>query len=162
MLATNLVSNIDPAFMRRIDIAIDYVLPEETERRRLWEISFPAGAPLHDDVDLSDLAAQFKIAGGSIRKAALYAAFLAARTTPRYPRPDQLALEREYKSSVVFGRRLNRLRQVATRCCRPTVAQSVGTNPPRGRVTTPRPFCLPSGRSAVERREEVCEVQVAR
>ena len=98
VLATNLVSNIDPAFMRRIDIAIDYVLPEETERRRLWEISFPAGAPLHDDVDLSDLAAQFKIAGGSIRKAALYAAFLAAEDdTPIRPDPISLALEREYK-----------------------------------------------------------------
>jgi len=98
VLATNLVSNIDPAFMRRIDIAIDYVLPEETERRRLWEISFPAGAPLHDDVDLSDLAAQFKIAGGSIRKAALYAAFLAAEDdTPITPDLISLALEREYK-----------------------------------------------------------------
>ena len=98
VLATNLVSNIDPAFMRRIDIAIDYVLPEETERRRLWEISFPAGAPLHDDVNLSDLAARFKIAGGSIRKAALYAAFLAAEDdTPITPDLISLALEREYK-----------------------------------------------------------------
>lgn len=98
VLATNLVSNIDPAFMRRIDVAIDYALPESDERRRLWEISFPAGAPLSDDVDLDELAVRYKIAGGSIRKASLYAAFLAAEdNAPISAELISIALEREYK-----------------------------------------------------------------
>lgn len=98
VLATNLVSNIDPAFMRRIDVAIDYVLPESDERRRLWEISFPSGAPLGNDVDLDDLAMRYKIAGGSIRKASLYAAFLAAEDdAPISSELISIALEREYK-----------------------------------------------------------------
>lgn len=98
VLATNLVSNIDPAFMRRIDVAIDYALPENDERRRLWEISFPADAPLSDDVDLDELAARYKIAGGSIRKASLYAAFLAAEANvPISAELISIALEREYK-----------------------------------------------------------------
>ena len=98
VLATNLVSNIDPAFMRRIDVAIDYALPESDERRRLWEISFPVGAPLSDDVDLDELAVRYKIAGGSIRKASLYAAFLAAEdNVPISTELISIALEREYK-----------------------------------------------------------------
>ena len=98
VLATNLVSNIDPAFMRRIDVAIDYALPESDERRRLWEISFPVGAPLSDDVDLDELAVRYKIAGGSIRKASLYAAFLAAEdNAPISAELISIALEREYK-----------------------------------------------------------------
>ena len=77
ILATNLQGNIDAAFTRRIHISIDFPVPEESERRRIWEMSFPSSAPC-EAIDLDFLARQFKISGGNIRNAALTAAFLAA------------------------------------------------------------------------------------
>src|SRR5213079_2425760 len=48
VLATNLQRNIDPAFLRRISVAIDFVPPEEPERRQIWSRVFPSTAPLAD------------------------------------------------------------------------------------------------------------------
>lgn len=77
MLTTNLASNIDTAFLRRIDVSINFPMPEEAERRRIWEASLPSSAPL-GEVDLDFLAKTFRIAGGAIKNIALTAAFLAA------------------------------------------------------------------------------------
>ncbi len=78
VLATNFSANIDAAFLRRIDVSIDFVQPSEPERQRLWAQAFPPNAPLADDVTFGDLATAYELSGGSIRKAALYAGFLAA------------------------------------------------------------------------------------
>ena len=77
MLTTNLASNIDTAFLRRIDVSINFPMPEEAERRRIWDASLPSSAPL-GEVDLDFLAKTFRIAGGAIKNIALTAAFLAA------------------------------------------------------------------------------------
>jgi hypothetical protein len=78
ILTTNLSGNLDEAFMRRLDCAIDFPFPEEPERLAIWRRSLPAAAPLAEDVDLPFLARQFRLAGGHIRNTALTAAFLAA------------------------------------------------------------------------------------
>lgn len=77
VMATNLQRNIDPAFLRRISVAIDFGLPEEDQRRAIWAGAFPAEAPTRD-LDLDFLARQFKVPGGVIANAARTAAFLAA------------------------------------------------------------------------------------
>jgi SpoVK/Ycf46/Vps4 family AAA+-type ATPase len=77
VMATNLQGNIDQAFLRRIHVAIDFPLPDEAERRRIWEHAFPAGAP-REAIDAAFLARQFKVTGGIIRNAALAAGFFAA------------------------------------------------------------------------------------
>ena len=77
LMATNLATNIDSAFLRRIHVHVDFPMPEEAERRRIWERSLPAGAP-RDNLDLDLLAKLFKLSGGSIHNAALTAGFLAA------------------------------------------------------------------------------------
>jgi ATPase family associated with various cellular activities (AAA) len=77
LMATNLATNIDPAFLRRIHVHVDFPMPEEPERRRIWERSLPPGAP-RDNLDLDVLAKLFKLSGGSIRNATLTAGFLAA------------------------------------------------------------------------------------
>ena len=77
LMATNLVTNIDPAFQRRVHVHVDFPMPEEPERRRLWERSLPPGAP-RDNLDTDLLAKLFKLSGGSIHNAALTAGFLAA------------------------------------------------------------------------------------
>ena len=78
ILSTNLKMNLDEAFLRRLHFVIDFPMPEEDERRRIWRGTIPAQAPLAEGVDFDFLARQFKISGGNIRNIVLSAAFLAA------------------------------------------------------------------------------------
>ncbi|RZU48491.1 ATPase family protein associated with various cellular activities (AAA) [Krasilnikovia cinnamomea] len=97
VLATNLQRNIDPAFLRRISVAIDFVAPEEPQRRAIWARAFPPTAPLCD-LDLDFLARQFKVTGGVISNAALGAAFLAAaEDSPITMRHAVLSMKREFQ-----------------------------------------------------------------
>jgi SpoVK/Ycf46/Vps4 family AAA+-type ATPase len=97
VLATNLQRNIDPAFLRRISVAVDFVPPEEPQRRAIWAHAFPSSAPLAD-LDLDFLARQFTVTGGVISNAALGAAFLAAaEDTPISMRHVVLSLKREFQ-----------------------------------------------------------------
>lgn len=97
VLATNLQRNIDPAFLRRISVAIDFVPPEEPERRQIWARAFPPTAPVAE-LDVEFLARQFKITGGVISNAALGAAFLAAaEDSPITMRHAVLSVKREFQ-----------------------------------------------------------------
>jgi len=78
ILSTNLKMNLDEAFLRRMHFVIDFPMPEEPYRLRIWQTTLPAALPLADDVDLEFLAKQFRISGGNIRNIVLAAAFLAA------------------------------------------------------------------------------------
>ena len=76
ILATNMKSQLDQAFLRRLRFVLDFPFPNFQQRRRIWERVFPADAPL-GDVNL-DLLARLEIPGGNIRNIAINAAFLAA------------------------------------------------------------------------------------
>jgi hypothetical protein len=78
VLATNLRQNIDEAFTRRIRFIVEFPYPEEDDRLRIWRGIWPPQTPLAADVDLAYLARQFRMTGGSIRNAALAAAFRAS------------------------------------------------------------------------------------
>lgn len=78
ILATNLRSNLDAAFTRRIRYVVEFPLPEVQHREAIWRKVFPKEAPMSPDVDMEFLARQFKLTGGSIRNIAVNAAFLAA------------------------------------------------------------------------------------
>jgi ATP-dependent 26S proteasome regulatory subunit len=78
VLATNLANNIDPAFVRRFHVVVEFPIPGPAERRRIWDRCLPSLAPLGKDVDLDRLAQEVEVPGGTIRNAALGAAFLAA------------------------------------------------------------------------------------
>ena len=78
ILATNLKMNLDEAFMRRMHFVVDFPMPEEDDRRRIWASALPAEMPLGSDVDLDFLARKFRLAGGHIRNIVVAAAFLAA------------------------------------------------------------------------------------
>ena len=79
ILATNLRKNMDEAFARRMHFAVEFPIPDEADRLRIWQNIFPIEAPLTTTIDLSFLARQFKITGGNIKNIALGAAFLAAQ-----------------------------------------------------------------------------------
>ena len=77
ILATNLRKNMDEAFSRRIHFALEFPIPDEADRYRIWKSIFPPEVPLAKDIDLEFIARQFKITGGNIKNIALGAAFLA-------------------------------------------------------------------------------------
>jgi DNA polymerase III delta prime subunit len=79
ILASNLSKNIDAAFSRRMHYVVEFPMPDETYRERLWRSMFPERAPLGPCVDLKFLAKHFQLAGGDIRNVVLDAAFLAAQ-----------------------------------------------------------------------------------
>jgi hypothetical protein len=78
ILATNLRSNLDEAFLRRLQFAVDIPFPDEKHRLQIWETLFPASVPRASDVDLVEMAKRFRLAGGNIRNILVSAAFLAA------------------------------------------------------------------------------------
>ncbi len=78
ILATNLRQNMDEAFVRRIQVIVEFPFPDEEHRRRIWEVTFPQEAPIGDEVDFGVLAREIKLAGGNIKNIALTAAFYAA------------------------------------------------------------------------------------
>ncbi|MGQ9683345.1 MAG: ATP-binding protein [Anaerolineae bacterium] len=78
ILATNLRANLDEAFTRRLQFAVDFPFPEEADRLRIWQTLFPPGVPRADDIDLPVLARRYRLAGGSIRNVLVSAAYLAA------------------------------------------------------------------------------------
>jgi hypothetical protein len=78
ILASNLSRNIDDAFLRRLHYVVDFPLPDERLRLRLWQAMFGPTAPLDTDIDFGFLAKQFEVPGGEIKTVAMAAAFLAA------------------------------------------------------------------------------------
>jgi hypothetical protein len=101
VLTTNLRQNIDAAFIRRMDFVVEFPLPDETDRLRLWRLHLPSRAALGDDFDLQVLARLYPIPGGWIRNAAVAAAFLAAAESASISRRHLvLAVRREYAKAV--------------------------------------------------------------
>jgi SpoVK/Ycf46/Vps4 family AAA+-type ATPase len=78
ILTTNLRSNLDDAFTRRLDSVVDFPVPEEEDRLRLWQRHLPPAVPRDDDLDLPFLARRFRISGGNVRNICLAGAYLAA------------------------------------------------------------------------------------
>lgn len=100
ILATNMHKNIDEAFLRRMHFVIEFPLPDENHRYRIWRGIFPSEAPLAEDVDLAFLARQFKLSGGNIKNIVLAAAFMAAsQNCPISMRHIILALKRELQKA---------------------------------------------------------------
>ncbi|MEH1815275.1 MAG: ATP-binding protein [Nostoc sp.] len=76
ILATNLKSSLDHAFMRRLRFIVNFPFPGVAERQLMWQKVFPPETPTQD-LDFNRLA-RLNMTGGSIHNIALNAAFLAA------------------------------------------------------------------------------------
>jgi hypothetical protein len=98
ILTTNLRANVDEAFVRRLDAIIDFPMPEQEDRLRIWRTNLPAGLPLAPDLDLDFLARAFKLSGGNIRNVAVGAAYRAAEAGRPISMLDLVReTEREYR-----------------------------------------------------------------
>jgi hypothetical protein len=76
ILASNMKSALDPAFLRRLRFIVNFPFPTLAERRTIWEKVFPPRTPVAG-LDYERLAA-LPATGGAIRNIALNAAFVAA------------------------------------------------------------------------------------
>jgi hypothetical protein len=96
-ITTNAMQRIDTAFQRRMDVVVNFRLPEPDERWRLWRLHLP---PSHavSDVWLQDAACRCNLSGGQIRNAALHATLLALdRGSPVTTAQLEQSIQREYQ-----------------------------------------------------------------
>jgi hypothetical protein len=76
ILTSNSKSRFDAAFMRRLDVILEFPLPGPEERRSLW-LSHLGGGHALTMTQVNRLAATVELGGGHIRNAVLTAAVLA-------------------------------------------------------------------------------------
>ena len=78
ILATNMKSALDKAFVRRLRFIVNFPFPDVEQRKEIWQKVFPADTPIDENLDFSRLA-KFNLTGGNIHNVTLNAAFLAAQ-----------------------------------------------------------------------------------
>lgn len=79
ILATNFAKNVDDAFLRRLNMIVDFPFPTPAYRKLIWRSMFPDQMPLSSDIDFDFLANRFELSGGNIKNAVISGAFLAAQ-----------------------------------------------------------------------------------
>ena len=122
VLATNLRSNIDDAFTRRLDMIIDFPAPDENSRLAIWQQCLRPPVPCAPDLDLEFCARSFTLSGGNIRSAATTAGYLAAGNSGPIGMPELIsAIQQEYRKlgrlvlEREFGQYYSRPAPAATR-----------------------------------------------
>jgi hypothetical protein len=76
ILATNMKTALDAAFLRRLRFVVDFPFPNAELRRQIWQRAFPAKVP-KQGLELDRLA-KLNLTGGSIHNVALASSFAAA------------------------------------------------------------------------------------
>jgi SpoVK/Ycf46/Vps4 family AAA+-type ATPase len=112
ILATNMKSALDAAFLRRLRFVVNFPFPAIADRRRLWEKAFlqaevarkQPGPPL-EALDYERLA-RLNLTGGHIHNVALNACFMAANS-PRLKVTMPLVLEAARAEFLKLDRPVN-------------------------------------------------------
>jgi SpoVK/Ycf46/Vps4 family AAA+-type ATPase len=76
-MASNLRQNIDEAFLRRIQMLVDFPFPDADQRFQIYQCTFPESVAPPPEDQIHTLAEQFRLAGGSIKNVVVDAAFRA-------------------------------------------------------------------------------------
>ncbi len=98
VLTTNLRANLDDAFTRRIDVIVDFPMPDADARRRLWRMHLTARLPQDESLDIEFMAQRFRLSGGNIRNSCVTGAFLAAEAGRPLTMADLIrGTDREYR-----------------------------------------------------------------
>ena len=77
ILATNLYTNFDTAFVRRITYAVRLDSPDEEARYILWSTMLPETARVEKDIPFRFLAKKFELSGSNIKAILFSAAYMA-------------------------------------------------------------------------------------
>jgi hypothetical protein len=76
IVTTNARKGIDSAFERRMDLVVEFYLPNAEDRWRLWQVHLPPACAV-DEMFLAEIAGRCELSGSQIRNAALHASLLA-------------------------------------------------------------------------------------
>lgn len=121
IITTNASQRIDDAFLRRLDVVIDFPAPDAAERWQIWQMHLPRAHAVSAGF-LDEVASRCALTGGQIRNAALHATLLARDGEPVGDRHLEQAVQREYrKAGAAYpmrvgptnGSQLSRVRQFA-------------------------------------------------
>ena len=122
IVTTNAGQRIDSAFLRRLDVIVDFAPPEAAERWLLWQLHLPRAHAVSPAL-LEEVAGRCALTGGQIRNAALHATLLALGDAATVGDAHlEAAVQREYrKAGAAYPLRpkpaaqgqLDRLRQLA-------------------------------------------------
>src|SRR5690606_13582421 len=77
ILSSNMRSNVDEAFGRRLQSIIHFPIPKSHERSKLWHQTFSEKAQLEQGLDIDSIAEKYELAGGSIINVVQYASLMA-------------------------------------------------------------------------------------
>jgi ATP-dependent 26S proteasome regulatory subunit len=101
IITTNAGDRIDSAFLRRMDVVIDFRSPDPGERWNLWTMFLPTTHTVDPEL-LAEIASRCAMTGGQIRNAILHASLLALSNggivVSEYL---ESAVRREYRKSGV-------------------------------------------------------------
>ncbi len=99
ILASNIKSNIDDAFLRRFQSIIHFSIPNAEERLKLWQKSMPASYSLEPTIDLKKIADKYELNGAAILNIVHYAALQAVAKKDQYIRAADIieAMRKEYR-----------------------------------------------------------------
>ena len=77
ILASNMRSNVDEAFTRRLQSVIHFQKPQASERQALWKGAFSQTCVFDEGVSIEQIAQQYELSGGSIINVVQYASLMA-------------------------------------------------------------------------------------
>ena len=101
ILASNLKSNIDDAFLRRFQTVVRFPIPSPRERFIIWQKAFSEKCSFAGDIDFVAIADNYEIPGGAIINVVQYASLMALdRESSEILMSDILrGVKREYHKS---------------------------------------------------------------
>ena len=99
ILASNLKTNIDEAFVRRFQSMIYFPMPSPEQRLRLWSKAFSGTFQPGPAMDLMDIAEEYEVAGGAINNIMLHCSLKALERESHTIRKYDLieGIRREFK-----------------------------------------------------------------
>ncbi len=98
-ITTNAGNRIDTAFLRRLDVIIDFAPPDAPERWLIWQSHLPREHAVSQDF-LQEVAGRCAMTGGQIRNAALHATLLALGEGGKVTDAHlEAAVQREYRKA---------------------------------------------------------------
>ncbi|SMO63972.1 ATPase family associated with various cellular activities (AAA) [Saccharicrinis carchari] len=99
ILASNMKSNIDTAFVRRFNSMIEFENPKVGERLRLWQNYLPKSVTLHNDISLKEVARNYELSGANIVNIIQYACLQTIEKQSRTITYQDLikGIQKEYK-----------------------------------------------------------------
>lgn len=99
VITTNAGNRIDTAFLRRLDVIINFAPPEAPERWQIWQSHLPPTHAISASF-LEEVATRCILTGGQMRNAALHATLLALGDGGQVYDPHlEAALQREYRKA---------------------------------------------------------------